>query len=39
MTKVGINGFDRIRRFVFRAAQTRNDIEISAVDRDFGEVP
>ena len=28
MTKVGINGFGRIGRFVFRAAQTRNDIEI-----------
>ena len=27
MTKVGINGFGRIGRFVFRAAQTRNDIE------------
>ncbi|MDB0665929.1 glyceraldehyde 3-phosphate dehydrogenase NAD-binding domain-containing protein, partial [Barnesiella intestinihominis] len=26
MIKVGINGFGRIGRFVFRAAQTRNDI-------------
>ncbi|MBQ4487742.1 MAG: hypothetical protein II944_00355, partial [Ruminobacter sp.] len=26
-TKVGINGFGRIGRFVFRAAQTRQDIE------------
>ena len=26
--KVGINGFGRIGRFVFRAAQTRDDIEI-----------
>ena len=25
MIKVGINGFGRIGRFVFRAAQTRND--------------
>ena len=27
MTKVGINGFGRIGRFVFRAAMKRNDIE------------
>ena len=27
MIKVGINGFGRIGRFVFRAAQKRNDIE------------
>ena len=27
MIKVGINGFGRIGRFVFRAAQTRNDIQ------------
>ena len=26
--KVGINGFGRIGRFVFRAAQERNDIEV-----------
>ena len=26
--KVGINGFGRIGRLVFRAAMTRNDIEI-----------
>ena len=32
MTKVGINGFGRIGRFVFRAAQTRNDIEIVAIN-------
>ncbi|MCD8284945.1 MAG: glyceraldehyde-3-phosphate dehydrogenase, partial [Prevotellaceae bacterium] len=31
-TKVGINGFGRIGRFVFRAAQTRNDIEIVGVN-------
>ena len=28
MIKVGINGFGRIGRFVFRAAQNRNDIQI-----------
>ena len=28
MIKVGINGFGRIGRFVFRAAQTRDDIQI-----------
>ena len=27
MIKVGINGFGRIGRFVFRAAQKRNDIQ------------
>ena len=30
--KVGINGFGRIGRFVFRAAQTRNDIEIVGIN-------
>ena len=30
--KVGINGFGRIGRFVFRAAQTRDDIEIVAIN-------
>ena len=30
MIKVGINGFGRIGRFVFRAAQNRDDIEIVA---------
>ena len=29
MIKVGINGFGRIGRFVFRAAQKRNDIQIA----------
>ena len=29
--KVGINGFGCIGRFVFRAAQTRNDIEIVGI--------
>ena len=28
MIKVGINGFGRIGRFVFRAAMKRNDIQI-----------
>ncbi len=31
-TKVGINGFGRIGRFVFRAAQTRTDIEIVGIN-------
>ena len=31
-TKVGINGFGRIGRFVFRAAQTRNDIEVVGIN-------
>ena len=29
MIKVGINGFGRIGRFVFRAAMERNDIPVS----------
>ena len=32
MIKVGINGFGRIGRFVFRAAQNRNDIEIVGIN-------
>ena len=32
MIKVGINGFGRIGRLVFRAAQTRNDIEIVGIN-------
>ena len=32
MIKVGINGFGRIGRFVFRAAQKRNDIQIVAIN-------
>src|SRR5574344_518966 len=32
MTKVGINGFGRIGRFVFRAAQKRSDIEIVGIN-------
>ena len=31
-TKVGINGFGRIGRFVFRAAQNRTDIEIVGIN-------
>ncbi len=32
MTKVGINGFGRIGRMVFRAAQNRNDVEVVAIN-------
>ncbi len=32
MIKVGINGFGRIGRFVFRAAQTRSDIQIVGIN-------
>jgi glyceraldehyde 3-phosphate dehydrogenase len=32
MTKVGINGFGRIGRLAFRAALTRNDIEIVGIN-------
>lgn len=32
MIKVGINGFGRIGRFVFRAAQKRSDIEIAGIN-------
>ena len=32
MIKVGINGFGRIGRLVFRAAQTRNDIQIVGIN-------
>ncbi len=32
MTKVGINGFGRIGRFVFRAAAARDDIEIVGIN-------
>ena len=32
MIKLGINGFGRIGRFVFRAAQERNDIEIVGIN-------
>ena len=30
--RVGINGFGRIGRLVFRAAQNRNDIEIVGIN-------
>ncbi len=33
--KIGINGFGRIGRLVFRAAQERNDVEIVAVNDPF----
>ena len=32
MIKVGINGFGRIGRFVFRAAQNRDDIQIVGIN-------
>lgn len=32
MIKVGINGFGRIGRFVFRAAQNRSDIQIVGIN-------
>ena len=32
MIKVGINGFGRIGRFVFRAAQSRDDIQIVGIN-------
>ncbi|MEE1222290.1 MAG: glyceraldehyde 3-phosphate dehydrogenase NAD-binding domain-containing protein, partial [Bacteroidaceae bacterium] len=31
-TKVGINGFGRIGRFVFRASQNRDDIEVVGIN-------
>lgn len=35
MIKVGINGFGRIGRLVFRAAQERNDVQVVAVNDPF----
>ena len=32
MTKIGINGFGRIGRFVFRASQTRDDIQVVGIN-------
>ena len=32
MTKIGINGFGRIRRFVFRASTKRDDVEVVAIN-------
>ena len=36
-TKIGINGFGRIGRLVFRAAFSRPDIEVAAVN-DLGDI-
>jgi len=38
MIKVGINGFGRIGRLVFRAAQERDDIQVVAVNDPFMDV-
>ena len=38
MIKVGINGFGRIGRLVFRAAQERNDVQIVAVNDPFMDI-
>ena len=35
MVKVGINGFGRIGRLVFRAAIERGDVEVVAVNDPF----
>ena len=35
MTKIGINGFGRIGRFVFRASTKRNDVEVVAINDPF----
>ena len=32
MIKIGINGFGRIGRLVFRAAMTRNDVEVVGIN-------
>ena len=32
MIKVGINGFGRIGRLVFRAAQAKSDVQIVAIN-------
>ena len=34
-TKIGINGFGRIGRLVFRAALTHDDVEVVAVNDPF----
>ncbi|MEG1594055.1 MAG: glyceraldehyde 3-phosphate dehydrogenase NAD-binding domain-containing protein, partial [Oscillibacter sp.] len=34
-TQIGINGFGRIGRLVFRAALTRNDVEVVALNDPF----
>lgn len=38
MIKVGINGFGRIGRLVFRAAQERSDIQVVAVNDPFLDI-
>ncbi len=35
MTKIGINGFGRIGRLVFRASLTRSDLEVVAINDPF----
>lgn len=32
MIKIGINGFGRIGRLVFRAAQSRSDVQVVAIN-------
>ena len=34
-TQIGINGFGRIGRLVFRAALTRSDVEVVALNDPF----
>ena len=38
MTKIGINGFGRIGRFVFRASTKRDDIEVVAINDLLPEI-
>lgn len=38
MVKVGINGFGRIGRLVFRAALARKDVEVVAINDPFIDV-
>ncbi|SCM10009.1 glyceraldehyde-3-phosphate dehydrogenase, putative [Plasmodium chabaudi adami] len=38
VTKVGINGFGRIGRLVFRSAQERSDIEVVAINDPFMDI-
>ena len=35
LTKIGINGFGRIGRLVFRAALTHEDVEVAAINDPF----
>ena len=35
ITKIGINGFGRIGRLVFRAALTHEDVEVAAINDPF----